>query len=183
MRYFEYSPQIFAVTEFLSPTECGTLIELGKSSGFEPAPIRYGSRESIDTGARNNSRATVDDKELAATLWIRCSQYVPQEVDGWLVDSLNERFRIYRYDQYQTFRWHSDGRYARSDTEESKYTFMVYLNDDFEGGFTNFGDIKVYPATGMALCFRHALSHEGATVSRGTKYVLRTDVMYQMPTP
>jgi hypothetical protein len=30
----------------------------------------------------------------------------------------------------------------------------------------------------MALCFVHELAHEGATVIRGRKYVLRSDVMY-----
>ena len=56
---------------------------------------------------------------------------------------------------------------------------MIYLNEDFEGGFTDFSSFRVYPVEGMALCFQHQMSHEGATVTRGLKYVLRTDVMYQ----
>jgi len=32
----------------------------------------------------------------------------------------------------------------------------------------------------MALWFLHALPHEGATVSKGVKYVLRTDIMYRL---
>ena len=61
---------------------------------------------------------------------------------------------------------------------------MVYLNDDFSGGATNFynGDgtpnARVQPKHGMALVFRHAQLHEGAPVTSGRKYVLRTDVMY-----
>ena len=58
-------------------------------------------------------------------------------------------------------------------------TFMVYLNDDFEGGETDFGDFLVTPKIGDALCFMHSSMHEGRAVSNGTKYVLRTDVMYK----
>ncbi len=57
---------------------------------------------------------------------------------------------------------------------------MLYLNDDFTGGATDFHDFaaSVTPRTGMALLFQHMLLHEGATVLTGVKYVLRTDVMY-----
>ena len=36
----------------------------------------------------------------------------------------------------------------------------------------------VQPKVGMALVFEHAILHEGVAVEEGTKYVLRTDVMY-----
>ncbi len=39
------------------------------------------------------------------------------------------------------------------------------------------GDVTVVPRRGMALLFRHHLLHEGATVTSGRKYVLRSDVM------
>ena len=60
---------------------------------------------------------------------------------------------------------------------------MVYLNDDFEGGATNFyylagvPYLSVRPVCGQALVFVHWKLHEGAPVERGRKYVLRTDVM------
>jgi hypothetical protein len=58
---------------------------------------------------------------------------------------------------------------------------MVYLNDDFEGGTTDFRDGDVIaPKRGMALLFEHRLIHQGAPVTRGKKYVMRTDVMYRM---
>lgn len=62
---------------------------------------------------------------------------------------------------------------------------MVYLNDDFAGGTTDFyGDdelprASIRPKRGMALVFVHAQLHEGAPVISGRKYVLRTDVMYR----
>ena len=55
---------------------------------------------------------------------------------------------------------------------------MIYLNDDFAGGETNFGETCIKPETGMALVFEHDLLHEGCAVMKGRKYVLRSDVMY-----
>lgn len=66
---------------------------------------------------------------------------------------------------------------------------MVYLNADVTGGDTKFYDenrklrFAVRPERGMALVFAHLQLHEGAPVSSGRKYVLRTDVMYTPPAP
>lgn len=101
---------------------------------------------------------------------------------------MNERLRLYRYDVGQKFDWHLDGSFERPTGERSFFTFMVYLNDDFEGGTTSFtnvqsristGDmLRVTPKTGMALLFHHPILHRGDPVVAGRKYVLRTDVMY-----
>jgi hypothetical protein len=63
---------------------------------------------------------------------------------------------------------------------------MVYLNQGFEGGETNFyredrrHRLQVEPEKGKALVFWHPQLHEGAAVLQGRKYVLRTDVMYRL---
>ena len=41
------------------------------------------------------------------------------------------------------------------------------------------GVTAVVPEQGMALVFVHAVLHRGAPVTRGRKYVLRSDVMYR----
>jgi prolyl 4-hydroxylase len=57
---------------------------------------------------------------------------------------------------------------------------MVYLNDDFAGGDTEFMDgPSVRPQKGAALLFLHPVLHQGAPVRSGRKYVLRRDVMYR----
>jgi prolyl 4-hydroxylase len=56
---------------------------------------------------------------------------------------------------------------------------MIYLNDGFEGGDTEFRTEFVKPQAGMALVFPHRVAHQGSAIVRGTKYVLRTDVMYR----
>ena len=43
------------------------------------------------------------------------------------------------------------------------------------------GDVvcSVLPKTGMALLFNHDTLHEGKPVTMGTKYIIRTEVMYR----
>src|SRR6266436_493544 len=91
---------------------------------------------------------------------------------------LNERLRFYRYGPDQQFAAHVDGSFVRANGERSLLTFMVYLNDGFEGGETKFTETTIQPRKAMALIFRHELLHEGAAVTSGRKYVLRSDVMF-----
>ncbi len=83
---------------------------------------------------------------------------------------------------------HRDGHYVRSPEEISLLTFMVYLNDGYEGGYTRFDlpnsadAVVIEPKAGSALVFAHPYLHEGQTVQSGVKYVLRTDVMYRTVT-
>jgi len=67
-------------------------------------------------------------------------------------------------------------------------TVIIYLSDGFDGGHTTFythhGTIKVTPVKGSALLFWHGAhplspEHEGSACD-GLKYVLRSDVMFQM---
>ena len=58
-------------------------------------------------------------------------------------------------------------------------TFIIYLSDTFELGYTEFAWEKVHPKAGMALVFPHKLSHRAISAVNGVKYVLRTDVMCQ----
>lgn len=52
---------------------------------------------------------------------------------------------LYRYEPGQFFAAHYDGIYKRSFMEQSQLTIMVYLNDSFTGGNTNFLDDKSKP--------------------------------------
>ena len=130
---------------------------------------------------RNNTRVILDDVPRAAALWARVAHLVPP-VERADAVGLNERFRFYRYDPGERFAPHTDGSFRRGNGEESLRTFMIYLNEGFAGGETSFGErdpMTIVPKAGMALIFDHALLHEGAPVTRGRKYVLRSDVMYR----
>ena len=110
---------------------------------------------------------------------------MPTAFGRWHASGLNERFRFYRYRPGQRFAAHYDGSYQRNRDENSWLTLLVYLNDDFAGGTTRFDlagvadPVVVQPQAGMALVFMHDRLHQGDEVTAGTKYVLRTDVMYR----
>lgn len=170
---------IFTIRGFLSAEECASFIETSEARGYGEAGIRVDDEEQILKEVRNNDRVIRDDPGLARSLFDRARPALPPEIEGWQLAGLNERFRFYRYAGGQLFDWHLDGTVAPGDGRESFLTFMVYLNEDFEGGRTEFGWEAVAPAMGMALVFPHRRRHRGAVVSSGRKYVLRTDVMYE----
>jgi predicted 2-oxoglutarate/Fe(II)-dependent dioxygenase YbiX len=164
---------ILTISEVLNPAECSDHIARSEQIGYGPAPFA----DSIDERIRNNERAIIDDAGLSALVWSRIKDHVPDVLDGREASGVNERFRYYRYKPGQKFALHRDGFFRRENGEESKLTCILYLNDDFAGGETAVKDRVVVPRQGT-LIFRHELLHEGRPVLDGTKYVLRTDVMY-----
>jgi predicted 2-oxoglutarate/Fe(II)-dependent dioxygenase YbiX len=174
----QFPLSILTIPEVLTPTECGEHIACSEQIGYEAAPIITFQGTVRDESVRNNERVVVDDGDLGAFLWPRIRDHVPVFLDGCQVIGLNERFRYYRYRPGQKFALHRDGAFLRQNGEKSRLTCILYLNDDFTGGETAVQDRVVEPRRGMALIFRHEFLHEGCPVLDGTKYVLRTDVMY-----
>lgn len=172
---------IWTLDDFLSPEECADELRRAEAQGFTEAPITTGLGPVRMPSVRNNRRVMQDDPARADALWARLEPYAPRIPFATAV-GLNERLRTYRYDPGQYFRRHLDGAYSRSARERSLYSVLIYLNGDFEGGETAFGGLKVTPRPGMLLAFRHRIRHEGRAVVRGRKYVLRTDLMYQLGT-
>jgi len=174
-----YGAGIFTIDNFLSRQECADYIAQSEQIGFEEAVISTDEGDRIMKDARNNDRILYDNPDLAATLFERALPWLPNEIDGWKPCGMNERFRFYRYTPDQFFKWHQDGTFRRSEHEESFLTFIIYLNDDYTGGATQFPWEQITPKAGSVLVFPHRLRHQGAKIAAGTKYVLRTDVMYR----
>jgi len=180
------NPYIFTVPNVLSDDECQELIGRIETEGPRTATINTESGTRVKLGVRNNDRVIFDDQELANVLLERVRHRVPAEAHGMSICGANERFRCYRYKPGMRFAPHADGPFHRNEREQSWYTFMVYLNQGFEGGNTTFlvePEVSITPETGTALLFQHALIHEGSVVTAGVKYVLRTDVMYRSTVP
>ncbi len=178
------SDLIFTVEDFFTTEECLQHIQLSESKGYGDAPINTFFGAAIDKSVRNNTRVMFDDQQLADSLWQRIEPFVLSPIKGRNAVGLNERIRYYRYEEGHVFRPHYDGSFERANGEKSQLTFMVYLNEDFEGGATRFdlnhphGEVSVIPKTGTALLFIHSLRHEGAMVFSGRKYILRSDIMF-----
>ena len=177
--------RLFVIHGFYTSEECVRAIGRSEASGFDDATINTVRGVVLNKTIRDNARLIVDDIDLAASLWDRLRPFVPAVLAPWHVVGLNERFRFYRYDEGQRFAPHFDGFFQRDNGERSQLTCLVYLNDDFTGGETKFYDEEkalratIRPERGTALLFAHLQLHEGAPVTSGRKYVLRTDVMYE----
>lgn len=128
--------------------------------------------------------------------------------ERWVVtkQGLNERMRFLRYGPAQYFKEHCDGTYETPDgSQRSFYTYHIYLNDSAQalgiaegseedkanpdllrGGATTFWSsagkrrLDVDPKAGRVLIFQHRmLLHSGDEVTQGTKFTIRSDVMYE----
>ncbi|KEY69232.1 hypothetical protein S7711_01687 [Stachybotrys chartarum IBT 7711] len=201
-------PRLGMAKNVLSSEECKAIIAAGEHVNFLPdAPIR----EDGDLSILAHNFYWVVDTAFHDTLWSRVSPFLPRAVNGRLARGLNRRFRVYRYVPGAEYRCHIDGAWPPSgilpdDTyvydaspedkkQSSLFTFLMYLNDEFEGGETTFflpaareGLLNAYPVRpvmGAVAVFPHgdtngALLHEGTGVRRGAKYIIRTDVEYDV---
>jgi hypothetical protein len=64
----------------------------------------------------------------------------------------------------EIFKPHFDGEFSRNNSDTSFFTFIIYLNDGFDGGHTTFfknddakQPIRVVPKRGTALLFYHGI--------------------------
>jgi predicted 2-oxoglutarate/Fe(II)-dependent dioxygenase YbiX len=180
---------IFTVSNTFSRDECLDLIARAESIGFEAASVRTSRGPQMMTHIRNNDRVVFKDAELANVMWERIRSFLPA-LDGQAACGVDFQLRIYRYYPGQQFKRHKDGAVSNDSGQTSKLSYLIYLNDDCDGGATAFRDYRdadgtrekieyiVIPAIGTALLFRHERWHEGTPVIAGSKYVLRSDVFY-----
>jgi len=95
------------------------------------------------------------------------------------VKGLNPLVLTARYNPGEKSHLHIDTPFD----DKVKYTLLIYLNDNFSGGETNFytEDFKlirtVKPEKGKGLLFDINLFHQGETVTRGNKYWIGCQVI------
>eukprot|EP00933_Yihiella_yeosuensis_P001832 TRINITY_DN10301_c0_g1_i1.p1 TRINITY_DN10301_c0_g1~~TRINITY_DN10301_c0_g1_i1.p1 ORF type:complete len:703 (+),score=169.55 TRINITY_DN10301_c0_g1_i1:30-2111(+) len=198
------------LTDVLSVSECDSLRAATEAMGYRPdVPLS----SALDERAHNVVIMATEEQNNA--LFSRVRYLLPQKLQGDDLVGINRRWRIYRYQAGNLYRKHLDGAWPASGIKvdakgnqeyvydaygggtRSRFTFIVYLNDDFEGGCTTFffpkegkeGTLEsrpIRPRIGSASVFPHGdtgipLLHEGSSVTNGTKYLLRTDVVYARP--
>jgi len=176
----------------LTPEECQAYIDASEAIGFQDsAEYCYQYR------SRRNDRLMSDDEEMADFLFQRTVEHIPGTlvISGgtWKASGFNQRMRTCKYTQGHYFGKHIDGRFPQTRSHQSWLTFMIYLNDDsaFEGGNTIFYDSagskathSIAPKAGLALVFIQGsegnMLHCGEGITSGTKYILRTDIMFRL---
>lgn len=177
MKIHSHSDRAFSVKDFLSRSECSELVALAEANSFVPAAVRTDHGERFMQSVRNNDKTLVEHPQWVGRLWRSLDALPLPDIGGERAVGLPRALRFYRYSPGQRFKMHKDGPW-REDGLVSKLTLLVYLNDDFAGGATDFRDFVVSPEAGMALLFVHDTWHEGRAVIEGHKYVLRSDVLY-----
>jgi prolyl 4-hydroxylase len=174
---------LYTLDAFLSPKECARAIAL-IGHHLRPSTLGYASDDpefrtstSADLCHLKSPVALALDAKICRTVGIR-SEY-------------SEGIQAQRYDVGQQFKPHWDALETGTSYYERlaglrgnrTWTFMVYLNDDFDGGATRFTriDYVVKPKTGMALLWNNltadglrndATMHCGEVVTRGHKIII-----------
>ncbi len=170
---FENERLLWCVDDVYTPAECAEIVALIEASSPTLA--------TNNPLYRDQDRVIRDDVEIAGELFRRLRSQLPERMGDLRLARLNERLRFYRYRPGQRFEPHMDHWYRPSDDEITLHTVLAYFNDDFEGGETAFQeqlDDVVIPKRGRVAIFQHKLRHEGRPVLRGTKYAMRSDVIY-----
>jgi len=174
---------LYTLDDFLSPEQCAEVIEFSRQA-MKPSTL---SRSNYDVEFRTSTTANlyeiddprardVDDR-ICRTLGIRAPY--------------SEGIQAQRYELGQQFKPHLDCFEPGSLTYQKyagmrgnrTWTFMVYLNDDVEGGATRFTSpgIAIQPRTGMALLWNNLYPdgspnkdtrHSGEPVTRGYKVII-----------
>ena len=179
MNLIKHTEHISVVENFWTSERCDEFISKSESIGYEPAMVQTESGQKLVEHVRNNQRILFTDFELAENIWNDIKNFVNPKLGKTKAIGLNEMFRFYKYEKNQEFKKHRDQSYIRNEFESSYYTMMIYLNDNFVGGETTFGSLKIKPKKGSCLIFFHDLEHEGTKLTLGEKYILRTDIMYR----
>ncbi|THG19824.1 hypothetical protein TEA_028913 [Camellia sinensis var. sinensis] len=196
--------QDFQVRNLFTSVESKAFIKAAELIGF----VHQGSLGPTKGEAyRDNDRISMNDPVLANTIWESglnklCSDF---KIRGKVAVGLNPNIRIYRYKVGQRFGRHVDESVDLGEGKRTHYTLLIYLSGGFKpkpkndnsdpqdssepliGGETVFygprnGVVaEVSPTEGMALLHIHGdkcMLHEARNVTKGVKYVLRSDVAF-----
>ncbi|EPT06089.1 hypothetical protein FOMPIDRAFT_1026936 [Fomitopsis schrenkii] len=192
--------QILLLDGFMTPDECKRYVQFIDGQELELTPPKKRGE-----AVRVNYRLSVTSTEMADRLYSLLAPHLPpfpypaslrrDGADTRAVHSCNSNIRVYKYTPGQHFGCHYDDAVRDSQTgARSEWTLLVYLSgveDGVKGGETVFytgqkskrgTEVITAPLTrGTALLHRHGhecLLHEGSPVISGTKYILRSDLMF-----
>jgi len=177
--HFDFTvPLLGTIDGVVSAIECDQILSAQRE--WLPATVNTASGRAVNERLRDNDTAIIRDDALAELVFSRIASHIPREMKGQRACGLFRPMRVYRYQVGQRFGLHNDQSYEQ-DGARSQLTLLVYLDDEFEGGETDFPEQRqcIRPARGMALWFQHMLLHAGLPVTAGVKHVLRSDVLYR----
>ncbi|MBI3438878.1 MAG: 2OG-Fe(II) oxygenase [Proteobacteria bacterium] len=185
-RVIEPSPWIAMSENFIDLALCAWLIE--RAAPSQEAALVYDAvtGKAAERDARTNTSATFSLTEVDVPMLLlreRIANTLGAPV------SHQENISVFHYVPGQRFTTHVDYLTPARDGAEiaakgqRPYTFLIYLNDDFDAGETHFTELgrKLRGKSGEAVFWRNLLesgepnprtTHEGAPPTRGEKWVL-----------
>jgi prolyl 4-hydroxylase len=170
-----YQNKIFTITDFLSDIECDTFID---NINNKTKIVNFTSASQF----KNDKY--IDDK-LANSFYDKIKQSFGNElIDKLHIIDVNNLIMTGRYNASQQFNLHTDtGLYFNKKNKiKSRYTLLIYLNDNYNGGETGFFDddfshiIDIKPKKGMALLFDINMWHKGNLLLNNNKYWIGCEI-------
>lgn len=198
-----HSQYSFIMQDFLTPAECKSFVKF-----IDDLPLELTPPKKRGEADRFNHRFSVTSTDFAAKLQTVLVPHLPSfpypasmkrgnagNPEGPRIPhSVNSNIRVYKYTPSQHFGPHYDDSVRDPMTgAKSEWTLLIYLTgveDGVQGGETLFYNhergkarefITARLTRGTALLHRHGqecMLHEGSTVRKGNKYVLRSDLMF-----
>lgn len=155
-------PEIIEVENFISEKDVLLIIEFLKKNQF--------LRAHQAQNGRNNFELFTENENVSNII------YKKHKYPFQLIEKPNI-LEFYCYGKGDFLTAHSDEPTRFNSNQNSNYTAIIYLNDDFIGGETYFVDKNesINPKSGSLLLFQHHLRHEGKLVELGTKYIFRAN--------
>lgn len=178
-----------SLKNIIEPNICNNLINITENIGYKPVSLYTdkNGNEHYDETSRKGLRCIVDDINFANELEKLIFDYIPKEYNNMKYHSINPRFRYLKYDNCGYFARHSDSPYSVDD-KISLITILIYLNNDYEGGYTTFftsvddkKGFSLIPEIGMVCLMDQTIGHKVPPIKKGIKYVIRTELMYFFP--
>jgi len=198
---------IYTLENVLSKKECENLIQTSNHAKYKsmineyPTEIRDNKRI---LSFNNNLSDTIWERIYPFVKTLKDLKPCGFGIEGvWHPYSINNCFRFSRYDAPSIgFLPHRDAYFINGENKRSIMTLLIYLNDNFENGTTTFykmhqktrvvgetvteemkhGFNKEYiykPKQGSIVIFEHNMVHSGDKVINGTKYIVRSDLIFQ----
>lgn len=182
--------EVLEIFDLLTPNECKQLIAYAKKKGLNDSDVlSYGtsSGTEVNSDYRKSKTSWVYDSEHPIVMKI--AQY-SQQITGIPIEN-QEMLQIAQYEPNGKFNEHfdacvyNDKQYCEKMNNyagQRRSTLLVYLNDDFTGGETEFVDIglKIKPEQGKAILFWNVdenenlmlkSKHRGNPVLKGEKWI------------
>lgn len=187
---FIFSPNdaysILEYDKFLTPDECDTIIDIARRKGLSASLVYAAEADKLNNDVRISEQTWLNDDIDIVTLKI--AEFVSKVTRMPIANQ--EQLQVVRYPEGGKFTPHYDPcnldqrSCIRMDGDAGPriYTFLIYLNDDFEGGHTIFPfmNISIKPQKGKAILFQSKFDdlamiteskHGGDVVYGGEKWI------------